>query len=71
MYFFRGAAKCWYCGAPVYAYKTPDAKIMLFDFNFEPHYASCTNPPPRPTLARVIEFPRQKSLLFGDGKERQ
>jgi hypothetical protein len=66
MYFYRGVSRCWHCRAHVHVYLTPEKKLMIFDENLEPHYASCKNPPARPHLARIIEFPRQKSLRFGD-----
>jgi hypothetical protein len=62
MYFYRGRGRCWHCGAAVHVYKTPNDKLMSFDANLEPHYASCKNPPPRREFAKVIEFPRQRRL---------
>lgn len=64
MYLYRGKGRCWHCRAAVHVYQTPAHKLMLFDANLEPHFASCKNKPARPHLARVIEFPRQKTLGF-------
>jgi hypothetical protein len=64
MYLYRGKARCWHCRLLVYVYQTPRHKMMLFDADFEPHFARCKNAPAKPHLARVIEFPRQGSLRF-------
>lgn len=64
MYLYRGVGACYHCRARVHLYQTPNHKLMPFDADLEPHYARCKNPPAKPHLARVIEFPRQKSLGF-------